>query len=84
MLSSKVYALSGNEAGYTRQRGMTTIQEKDIILRHLEKFQRITRADVVDLCRCDRNHASYLLRRLLQDGTIKKIGSGKSAYYTQR
>lgn len=84
MLSSKMYALSGNEAGYTRQHGMTTLQEKDIILRHLESFSRISRADVVELCRCDRNHAYYLLKLLLQDGIIKKIGSGKSAYYAQR
>ena len=63
---------------------MTTLQEKDIILRHLESFSRISRADVVELCRCDRNHAYYLLKLLLQDGIIKKIGSGKSAYYAQR
>ena len=73
MLSSKMYALSGNEAGHTRQHGMTTLQEKDIILRHLESFSRISRADVVELCRCDSNHAYYLLKLLLQDGKIKKI-----------
>ena len=67
MLSSKMYALSGNEAGHTRQHGMTTLQEKDIILRHLESFSRISRADVVELgaiCRCGAFRTRLHLRRL--------------------
>ena len=77
MLSSKMYALSGNEAGHTRQHGMTTLQEKDIILRHLESFSRISRADVVELCQCDKNHAYYYLikvfQRLARAGLVRSV-----------
>ena len=47
MLSSKVYALTGDEIGYTRQKGMTVLQEEEIIGRHIEKFGKITRADLL-------------------------------------
>ena len=67
MLSSKVYAISGNETGYTRQRGMTTLQEMGMIERHIEKFGKISRAEAAELCKCDRNHAYYILRKMTEE-----------------
>lgn len=82
MLSSKVYALSGDEIGYTRQKGMTTPQEIEIIGRHLKQFGKITRAKVVELCKCDRDHAYYLLHKLIGEGRVKTIKRGKYTFYT--
>lgn len=84
MLSSKVYALSGNETAYTRQRGMTTLQEMGMIDRHLEKFGKITRAETADLCKCDSNHAYYLLHRMSEEGRVESVKMGKSTYYIQK
>lgn len=84
MLSSKVYAISGNETGYTRQRGMTTLQEMSMIERHIESFGKITRAKTADLCKCDLNHAYYLLRKMTEEGRIKGVKSGKFSYYVQK
>ena len=81
MLSSKVYAISGNETGYTIQRGMTTLQEMGMIERHIEKFGMITRAKAAELCKCDLNHAYYLLRKMTEEGRIEGVKSGKSSYY---
>lgn len=81
MLSSKVYAFSGNETGYTRQRGMTTLQEMDLIERHIEKFGKITRAEAAELCKCDRNHAYYILRKMTEEERVTVIKMGKSTYY---
>ena len=81
MLSSKVYALSGNEAGYTRQRGMTTLQEKELIDRHIDKFGKISRAETAELCKCDLNHAYYLLRKMVDEGRIGVVKMGKFSYY---
>ena len=81
MLSSKVYALSGNEAGYTRQRGMTTLQEKELIDRHIDKFGKISRAETAELCKCDLNHAYYLLRKMVDEGRICVVKMGKFSYY---
>ena len=82
MLSAKVYALTKNEAGYTRQRGFTQIQESEMILAHVDKFGKVKRADVMELCKCDKNHAYFLLKKLVEQGRIQTIGNGRNAYYT--
>ena len=84
MLSSKVYALSGNETAYTRQKGMTIIQEKSMIERHVEKFGQITRAEATDLCKCDKNHAYYILRQMVESGLLLSIGSGRNVRYVKK
>ena len=61
MLSAKVYSITNNKAGYTRQRGWDTLQERELILAHMEKYREIDRQGVVELCRCSPNHASWLL-----------------------
>lgn len=81
MLSSKVYSITNNKAGYTRQRGWDTLQERELILAHLNKYSKITREDVVELCRCTPNHASWLLRQLVSDKIIQLCGAGRGAFY---
>ncbi len=81
MLSSKVYSITNNKAGYTRQRGWDTMQERELILTHLNKYSKITREDVVELCRCTPNHASWLLRQLVNDKMIQLCGAGRGAFY---
>ena len=84
MLSSKVYALAGNEAGYIRQRGMTMNQEKALILSHVEQFGKINRATVMSLCKCNSGHANYLLTSLLNSDELERFGKGKATYYVEK
>lgn len=84
MLSSKVYALSGNETAYTRQKGMTIIQEKGMIERHIERFGQITRSEAAELCKCDKNHAYYILRQMVETGSLLPIGSGRNVRYVKK
>ena len=81
MLSSKVYSITNNKAGYTRQRGWDTLQERELILAHMEKYQEIDRQGVVELCRCTPNHASWLLRQLTGANILRLVGSGRGAKY---
>lgn len=81
MLSSKVYSITNNKIGYTRQRGWDTMQERELILAHLNQYNKITREDVVELCRCTPNHASWLLRQLVKDKMIQLYGAGRGAFY---
>lgn len=81
MLSSKVYAATNNKAGYTRQRGWDKMQERELILAHLTRFPTISRKEVMELCRCSPNHASWLLRRLVRDGIIQMCGLGRGSLY---
>lgn len=84
MLSSKVYALSGNESGYTRQKGMTLIRDMAMIDQHIDEFGKITRAVVAELCKCDLNHASYLLRKMTNNNRIISKKMGKYSYYIHK
>ena len=81
MLSSKVYALSGNETGYTRQRGMTTFQEMEMIERFINNYGEISRAKTADLCKCDSNHAYYLLQKMYEKGRVDIVKKGKYTVY---
>lgn len=81
MLSSKVYSISNNTAGYIRQRGWDTLQEKEMIISHFDKYSEITREGVAELCRCTLNHASWLLRQLVEDGVLVLHGKGRGARY---
>lgn len=81
MLSSKVYSISNNTAGYIRQRGWDTLQEKEMIISHFDRYPEITREGVAELCRCTLNHASWLLRQLVEDGVLVLHGKGRGARY---
>ena len=81
MLSSKVYSITNNRAGYTRQRGWDAMQERELILMHLDKYNEIKRNDIVELCRCTPNHASWLLRQLVEERIVELCGQGRGAYY---
>ena len=83
MLSSKVYALSGDETGYIRQRGMTIIDEMGMIMRHVEKYGRINSKQTADHCKSDLNHANYVLRKMVEKNMLRKGGSGKNTFYTK-
>lgn len=84
MPSSKVYALSGNKTGYTRQKGMTILQEIETINRHVDTFGAITRAEPAELCKRYKNHAYYLLHRMAREGSIVVVKNGISSYYVRK
>lgn len=81
MLSAALYEISGNKAGYTRQKGWTSIQEKEMIIAHFENFQTITRKEVMELCKCNKDHATWLLQQLRKENKIKLSGTGRNSQY---
>lgn len=81
---TKVHSITNHKAGYTRQRGWDTMQERELIVTHLNQYNKITREDVVELCRCTPNHASWLLRQLVKAEIIQLCGAGRGAFYIKR
>ena len=75
---TKVHSITNHKAGYTRQRGWDTMQERELIVAHLNQYNKITREDVVELCRCTPNHASWLLRQLVKAEIIQLCGAGRA------
>ena len=81
MLSATLYEMTGNKAGYTRQKGWTSIQEKEMIIAHFENFQTITRKEVMELCKCNKDHATWLLQQLRKEKKIRLFGTGRNSQY---
>ena len=81
MLSRQVYALSGNETGYARQRGSTTDQEMKSIKDRVNKDGKITRAEVEEECNCNTPHANYLLQLMIQKNQLEMVKNGRKTYY---
>ncbi len=80
-LSAKVYRQTGQKAAYVRQAGFDKLQQEQMVLKYIDKHGSIKRADVMDLCRIDKNQAYRLLNQLKKQKIIRQIGDRKGAVY---
>ena len=80
-LSPKVYKALGQPADYVRQAGFDPIQQEQMVLQLVRTQGRIARKDVASLCRITEDQASYLLRKLAQEGKLVLVGRGRGAYH---
>ena len=80
-LSAKVYREFGQRADYVRQAGFDSIQQEQMALQFVKKHKRITRKEVVELCKLNEDQASRLLRKLHASGKLELSGKGRGAHY---
>ena len=66
-----------------QRRGFERPQMEQMILQYVEAHGKITRREVVELCRVTPNQASYLLRTLVDRSELELIGKGRSAHYVK-
>lgn len=81
-LSANVYRKLGQSADYVRQIGFDQIQQEQMIFQYASKHGRITRREVVELCRVTADQAKRLLRRMVDEGKLRKHGTRKGAFYS--
>jgi ATP-dependent DNA helicase RecG len=81
-LSASIYRQLGQSADYIRQVGFDRIQQEQMIIRYVQENQRITRQDVIGLCRLSKDQAGRLLRQLLDDNKLVSHGKSRGTYYT--
>jgi ATP-dependent DNA helicase RecG len=53
-----------------------------MVLDYVRAHGRMTRKEVMDLCRVNANQAAYLLQRLVHQGRLSRQGARRGAYYT--
>ena len=80
-LSAGVYRELGQRTDYVRQAGFDSIQQEQMVLQFAKKHKRITRKDVVELCKLNEDQASRLLRKLHASGKLELAGKGRGAHY---
>ena len=83
-LAPAVYRQLGQRADYTRQAGFNRLQQEQMIQSYVQQHGRITRQEVVELCRLTPDQAYKLLKRLCAQDVLYKQGDRKAAVYFRR
>lgn len=80
-LSTQLYQSADQQAEYIRQAGFSPIQHGQMVLNYIDKNKTIKRADVADLCRIRPQQATRLLKRLVENLSIRSVGVGRATRY---
>jgi len=80
-LSQDSYSQTGKKSAYVRQQGFSNIQREEMIKNFVITYEKITRADVIELCRVTKDQAYIILSSMVKKGILKKCGAGKGTFY---
>lgn len=83
-LSASVYQRSGQKAEYVRQAGFDRLQQEQMVLKYIDAHDTIKRADVMELCRITKDQASKLLKSLVDEGKIIRMGERRGTFYKSK
>lgn len=81
-LSAEIYRNLGQSADYVRQAGFDRIQQEQMVIQYVQLHGRVTRKDVMNLCRLSEDQAGHLLRQLTAEGKLLLNGKSRGAFYT--
>jgi len=81
LLSAGVYRALGRPAAYVRARGFEPEQMEQMALQYVQSHGRITRSEVMDLCRISQRQATYLLQKMVKQNRLKPHGEARGRYY---
>lgn len=71
----------GQPDAYVRARNFESLQMEQMVLQYVHAHGKITRREVVNLCRITDRQANYMLKKLTDRGTLKRVGKGKATSY---
>jgi len=80
-LSATVNSRLGQKSGYVRQAGFDPIQQEQMVIQFVRMHGRITRKDVVELCRVGPFQATRLLDKLVKRDELTRKGQKRGTYY---
>ena len=83
-LAANVYQILGKKAGYVRIRGFEPIQQEQMVHQYVKAHGRITRREVVELCKITSRQAAHLLKKLVDKGVLVLKGERKGSYYERK
>ena len=82
IMSASIYRQLGQGVDYIRQVGFDRIQQEQMVIQYIQQHGKITRKDIMDLCRLSRDQAGRLLQRLITEGKLISHGQSRGTYYT--
>lgn len=81
-LSSHLYKSAGKGLEYVRQTDIDRLRYPELIMKLAESQGRVSTASVGELLHIDKNSAYYEIRKLVNEGRLRKEKNGPDAYYT--
>lgn len=81
ILSPNLYSSKKEKIGYVRQKDIDEARYQELIINLAKSHTFISRADVVQLLHVDENKAYRLIKKLVEQGFLQKIQSGRYAKY---
>ena len=81
MLTARAYQALKKDIAYIQDKTITHIRAKDRVIEYLEAGKYINRSKVQELCGYSKDQASYLLRKMYNDGTLERTGKGRGIKY---
>ncbi|MBK9522284.1 MAG: hypothetical protein IPO13_11870 [Rhodocyclaceae bacterium] len=82
-MSPDLYRLLGEKVQYTRQAGFDRLQHEQMVKSYVDQHGRITRQEVIELCRLTPDQAYKLLKRLSDEKLLKKQGVKRHSFYVK-
>jgi ATP-dependent DNA helicase RecG len=83
-LGAELYRRFGDKLGYVRIHGISAIKHENMVMEYVDAHGRIERKHVVELCGLSGDHASRLLRRLVEKGQLLMKGSPPRWVYYEK
>ena len=80
-LSNETLSSIGEKERYTRIKGLSEEQKLQLIKNHLKTNERITNEEARVICGINRYQAKRLIRKLINEKSLKKQGNGRGSYY---
>jgi len=74
-LSPMFYTRMGHPEGYIRTHGISEIRHEAMVMEYIQAHGRIERKHVMELCGLSGDQASRLLRKMVNIGKIKQMGT---------
>ncbi|MBC7217416.1 MAG: putative DNA binding domain-containing protein [Candidatus Caldatribacterium sp.] len=80
-LSANTYRRLGIPSAYVHRRGFEPLQQEQMVLQYVQKYGRITRREVAELCQISSPQARNLLAKLVQKGVLLRRGQRRGIFY---
>ena len=81
ILSKKLYKDKSKSIGYVRQMDIDETRYVELIMELAKKNEFISKNDVMELLHLNKDQAYRILKKLVSNGTLERVSSGKYAKY---
>lgn len=79
--NNEIYHVLGDKTKYSRISALSEERKRQMILKHLDLYERVSNSEVREICGMDRNQSYRLMKKLVNEGRVKISGKGRGVYY---